>query len=77
MKRKTAHCSPDSPWIRGLRGAAEYLGIGMSTVQRDFPSWEKFGVTIYRYGRSTKKYPTGRELRFRKDELDRVLQPVN
>lgn len=57
-----------TPWVFGIRGAAEYLGLGVSTVKRDWPSWEKLGVKVYRYKK---------ELRFRKSDLDMVLSPVN
>lgn len=77
MESQTKTRGSNSPWIKGIQGAAEYLGLGKSTVARDWPSWEAFGVRIYRYGKATKKFPNGREVRFRKDELDRVLQPVN
>lgn len=49
-----------------LKESAEYLGIGESTAQRDWCSWEKFGVIPSRY--------PGRTLKFKKSDLDKLME---
>jgi hypothetical protein len=48
-----------------LKESAEYLGIGESTVRKEWPSWEKFGIVPSRFPAQT--------LRFKKSDLDRLM----
>lgn len=55
-----------SPEYLSGKQAAIYLGIGYSTLRRDWPSWTKLGVVPSRYnGR--------KELRFKRGELDSLM----
>lgn len=62
-----------TPAYLSLKDTAAYLGIGLSTSKRDWPSWEKFGVIPSRYVSSTGR---GRRLFFRRTELDRMMDQM-
>lgn len=49
-----------------LNQTAQYLGMGLSTVKRDWPSFSKYGVVPSRVGKRT--------LRFDKEQLDRMME---
>jgi predicted DNA-binding transcriptional regulator AlpA len=51
-----------------LKETAEYLGIGERTAQRDWPSWERYGVVPSRMG--------SRVLRFKKADLDQMMESL-
>ena len=72
QRRCVAKCSADSPWVRGFQGAADYLGIGLTLIKEKHLEWEKFGCKTYKIGEGVKA-----DVRFKKDELDRVPQPIN
>lgn len=48
------------------RQAGEYLGLGYSTVLRDWPKWVSWGIVPSRY--------PSRTLRFKRSDLDRLMQ---
>lgn len=54
-----------APAYYNLTQAAQYLGIGLATAQREWPGWEKFGVIPSRFPKRT--------LRFKKDDLDKIM----
>lgn len=50
-----------------LAQTAEYLGMGLSTVQRSWPGWKTYGV-------NPSRRPGGRGLLFRRAELDAMVR---
>lgn len=58
--------SIDGKGYLNCREAAQFLGIGYSTVLRDWPSWVEWGVVPSRYPKRT--------LRFKKSDLDKLMQ---
>lgn len=70
---KTRARAVTAPAYLSLKDTAAYLGMGLSTSKRDWPSWEKFGVIPSRYVNSTGR---GRRLFFRRAELDRMMDQM-
>lgn len=55
-----------APEYLTTRQAATYLGIGYSTLLRDWPKWTDLGVNPSRYNGI-------KDLRFKRSELDQLM----
>ncbi len=64
-KRMSTQIKPNQAYLN-LREASQYLGIGESTAQHIWPSWEAYGVIPSRFPVKT--------LKFKKSELDQMLE---